>query len=237
MNKKIAVIMPTRSAGGIRNIPAQEAFASWKATTEGMSDFYYGVDFDDEHNYNIPEGALVLRNERLRLVPKLNKMCEALVDKYDYVYFLGDDHRFLTPGWESAWIADAEAAGGNAIYYGNDLLQKEALPTAVFMSTWIIKELGYMAPPCLQHMYADNFWKDLGKALSILRYYKDLIIEHKHHSARKSKVDSQYKEVAGLMDTDGRQYRKYLKAQFNLDVDMLRKKCALRLLGAGSTDV
>ena len=47
MNKRIAVIMPTRSAGGLRNASAQEAFASWKSTSEGLSDFYYGVDFDD----------------------------------------------------------------------------------------------------------------------------------------------------------------------------------------------
>ena len=233
--KNIAVIMPTRSAGGLRNASAQAAFSSWQKTTSGHSDFYYGMDTDDYHQYTVPADAKTLINERLRLVPKLNKMAEQLQDSYDYLLFIGDDHRFVTKGWEEVFISDADALGGVAILYGNDLLQGEALPTAVLVGTAITKALGYMAPPCIQHMYADNFWKDIGTALSIIKYYPEIIIEHRHFSVNKSKVDSQYREVAALHMGDKIAYQQYLANGFAADVAKMRKLCVSRSLGAGST--
>lgn len=234
--KRIAVIMPTRSAGGIRDSGAAAAAASWLATTSGQSDFYYGVDDDDFHNYEIPNYAKQLVNPRVRLVPKLNLMASQLQDNYDYLLFIGDDHRFVTPGWEEAFIRDGDALGGVAILYGNDLLQRKALPTAVFIGTAITKILGYMAPPCIQHMYADNFWKDLGEALSIIKYYPDIIIEHLHFSNGKAKVDNQYREVAALMGSDGAAYKQYIAKDFSADVEKVRAVCVLQSSVVGSTD-
>lgn len=225
--KKIAVIMPTRSAGGLRNAAAHAAFLSWQKTTSGNSDFYYGMDTDDYHQYVVPVGAKVLINDRLRLVPKLNKMAEALQADYKYLYFIGDDHRFLTAGWEERFLRDAEEMNGIAIMYGNDLLQGAALPTAVFISTAITTALGFMAPPCIQHMYADDFWKDLGTELKIIRYYPDIIVEHMHFSVKKSKSDSQYREVAALHRTDEIAYKKYRKDSFLADIERVRRLCGL----------
>jgi len=236
-SRKIAVIMPTRSAGGIRNSGAAAAAASWFATTSGLSDFYYGMDDDDLANYEVPSYAKQLVNPRVRLVPKLNLMAAQLQDQYDYLLFIGDDHRFVTPLWEEAFVRDGDALKGVAILYGNDLLQRQSLPTAVFIGTAITKALGYMAPPCIQHMYADNFWKDLGEALSIIKYYPDIIIEHLHFSNGKAQVDAQYREVAALMGSDEAAYRQYLAKDFATDVEKVRAVCALQSSGAGSTDV
>jgi hypothetical protein len=60
---------------------------------------------------------------------------------------------------------------GVGIAYGNDLLQSEKLPTAVCMTSNIIDALDYIVPPQLQHMYADNFWKDLGICTKIIKYF------------------------------------------------------------------
>jgi len=85
-------------------------------------------------------------------------------------------------------------------------------------------------------MYADNFWKDLGEALSIIKYYPDIIIEHLHFSNGKAKVDNQYREVAALMGSDGAAYKQYLAKDFAADVEKVRALCGLRLSGEGSTD-
>ena len=227
MMKKIAIITPTRSAGGIRNTAAQLAFASWQATTSGHSDFYYGMDTDDHHLYVVPAGAKTLINERLRLVPKLNRMAQQLQEEYKYLYFIGDDHRFVTAAWEERFLEDAEKTAGLTIMYGNDLLQGAALPTAVFISTAITAALGFMAPPCIQHMYADNFWKDLGSSLGVLKYYPDIIVEHMHFSVKKSKSDAQYREVAALHRSDEVAYKEYLKNTFSADIERVRKACGL----------
>jgi hypothetical protein len=227
MMKKIAIIMPTRSAGGIRNAAAMAAFDSWQKTTSGHSDFYYGLDTDDYQAYTVPAGARTTINERLRLVPKLNKMAEQLQDAYEYLFFIGDDHRFMTDGWEDRFLSDASSMGGIAIMYGNDMLQGAALPTAVFISTAITRALGFMAPGCIQHMYADNFWKDLGDALGILKYYPDIIVEHLHFSVKKSKPDAQYREVAALHRSDEAAYKQYLKNNSAADIERVRQKCGL----------
>ena len=108
--------------------------------------------------------------------------------------FCGDDHRPRTVGWDQAYL-DALREMGTGIVYGNDLLQGEALPTQVAMTSDIIRALGYMAPPDLVHMYADNWWRELGRRAGCLRYLPDVIVEHMHPVAGKADWDEGHKRV------------------------------------------
>ena len=56
------------------------------------------------------------------------------------------------------------------VYYGNDGYQGEILCTHAFISSNIIKTLGFMGPECLNHYYVDNFWMEMGKHLKCLKY-------------------------------------------------------------------
>lgn len=221
MEKKILIIVPSRSSGGIRNKNIPSLVSSWKETTSGFSDFLLGLDFDDEHYYHPRLQDIKYDiNENLNLVPKLNLISSKFIETYKYIFFLGDDHRFRTKNWEDIFISEADK-NLYSIYYGEDLKKENNLPTSVFISSNIIKKLGYFVPPCLKHMYADNFWLDLGKNVGCLKYFENVIIEHLHPSTKKSNLDAQYIRVDSYMSEDRKQYQNYLKNEFLEDLKKL----------------
>jgi hypothetical protein len=65
----------------------------------------------------------------------------------------------------------------------------------VVISSVIIRALGYMVPPGLEHLYLDDFWKRLGQDLGHLEYLPDVIIEHCHPNAGKATWDDGYERV------------------------------------------
>jgi len=219
--KKILIIVPSRSSNGSRTNNIEELRDSWIKTTTGNSDLLIGLDEDDEHHYPRLECVKYEVNKRLRMVGTLNLLANKYCAEYEYIVFLGDDHRFRTNDWESMFLNDTKEQK-YSIFYGNDLLQGANIPTAVFISSNIIKILGFMAPTNLVHMYADNFWLELGRALSCLKYYPNLIIEHMHPAANKAKTDVQYTEVDSFTNQDRNSFIHYMNTQFNNDVQKLK---------------
>lgn len=176
-------------------------------TRGGATDLLIAVDHDDPtlpayQALTLPWWAsLTVITPRLRLLPTLN-LVASTVDGYEALGFMGDDHRPRTPGWD-VYLAGALRANPG-VAYGNDLLQGAALATAAWLSYDIIRVLGFMAPPALTHLYADNFWLDLGHETS-LTYLDDVIIEHMHPSVGKGTWDDGYHEVnSAQMDTADR---------------------------------
>ena len=108
--------------------------------------------------------------------------------------FMGDDHLPRTEYWASQ-IVSALKETGSGIVYGNDLLQGEKLPTAAFMTSDIIRTLGWMVPPGLVHLYIDDTWRELGNAMGRLKYLPDVVIEHLHPAAGKAPRDAGYDEA------------------------------------------
>ena len=81
------------------------------------------------------------------------------------------------------------------IAYGNDLLQGGNLPTAVLMTRGIVEALRGMVQPKAKHLYLDNMWKKLGTDINALYYAENVVIEHMHPLAGKSKMDDNYARV------------------------------------------
>lgn len=129
--------------------------------------------------------------ERKGHIGSLNEWCMKAASRYSIVGQMGDDHLPRTKGWDQR-IRHALATPG--IAYGNDLFQSENLPTAVFMSAEVINAIGKFAPEGLWHLYADNYWRDLGLGAGCLRYLPDVIIEHLHPMAQKSAWDETYED-------------------------------------------
>lgn len=108
--------------------------------------------------------------------------------------FVGDDHRFRTPGWDVRFLETLLDRPG--FVYGNDLFWPQGeIPTQIFMSAPIVRALGWMGLPQCKHLYIDNAWMELGQATGSIRYYSDVIVEHMHPAANKSAWDDQYRLV------------------------------------------
>ena len=181
---------------------------------------------DDDVPYPLIDGVRYRTAPRRRMAPTLNDA--ALEEALDYgiIGFMGDDHLPRTPHWDWA-VRDAMEAQGGGIVYGNDLIQGQALPTAVFMSTDVIRVLGWMCLPGALHLYLDDTWLHLGRQLGRLKYLPDVVIEHLHPVGHTAEWDAGYREVNDdfMYAHDGSVFREWEANK--ADVDVARVKVAL----------
>lgn len=216
---KNLLIVPTRS----RPHKAIEFYEAFKEYTSSDTTLCFAIDDDDDSGYDqslFPDVVWEV-NERLRLGGTLNLVANKYCNDYDYLSFMGDDHRVRTSNWDQILTSDPIE---NLIAYGNDLIHGINLPTAVLMDSNIVKKLGHMSPPPLKHLYLDNYWLDLGQVLKSIRYYDDVIIEHMHYSVGKSDEDALYKELnsAHQFDQDQSAWINYRNNDFITDLEKLR---------------
>ena len=211
------VILPTRS----RPDKAEEAVALLKENSV-ISDICIAIDEDQSELYPRLDGVIYEVNPRLRMNGTLNLVANKYADKYETIFFLGDDHRVRTKGWDEL-LYEPIKQRGYGLSYGNDLLQGQNLPTAVMMSTNIIRILGYMSPPKLIHLYMDNFWLNIGQALQCIKYVREATIEHMHPLAGKADYDLQYQDVNSeeMYKKDRATYVEYIQSDLKHDLEKL----------------
>ena len=216
---RLLLIVPSRK----RPQSCDELLTAFEETAED-ADILFGLDDDDKSEYSsrVLEKASI--NPRLRMGGTLNLLATQNADKYEFLSFMGDDHRPRTQGWDRI-LSDAigERPG---VAYGDDLLQGANLPTAVTMSAEIVRRIGYMVPPVLVHMYMDNFWRDFGVKIGNLQYRADVVIEHMHYLAGKAINDLQYQEVnaSHVYEKDRIAYEDYEKTQMQTDVGLVLRR-------------
>jgi hypothetical protein len=209
------VIVPTRS----RPDKARECVSALKELST-ISDVMLGLDDDDAQKYldDKIDGVLYEVNPRLKMNGTLNLLSVKYADQYKTITFMGDDHFVRTKGWDKKLYQPIKKRG-YGLSYGNDLFQGQNLATAVMMSTNIIKELGFMAPKKLIHLYMDNFWMALGNILDCIDYHDNVIIEHMHYMNGKSQADAQYHEVnsSEVGNHDAQEFRRYMEEEMKDD--------------------
>jgi hypothetical protein len=102
-----------------------------------------------------------------------------------------DDEFIYSAGWDKRLT---EAAGTKYISHANDKWQsgKRIHCYATFGGD-LIREIGYWAIPGLWHWFFDDQFENIANNLNIVRYCEDVIGEHKHYLAGKTKKDDTYK--------------------------------------------
>jgi len=192
----LLVIVPSR--GRPDNIA--ELADAWQAT-DAAADLLVAVDIDDSELGRYQKAFLdyyprfqLVNGPRERLGPTLNRLAVQRAPNHFAIGFMGDDHRPRTEGWDVRMVETLREMG-TGLVYGNDLFQRENLPTAVFMTSDIVRTLGYMHPPGLIHLFLDNYWLGLGQALGRIRYLDDVVIEHVHPLAKTAEWDEGYREA------------------------------------------
>lgn len=211
--KEILIIVPSRSVNSNRAFNVNRFYTNWAYNSSGKSDLCIALDSDDEHNYPRISGVIYEVNDPMRMIPTLNTVARKYCNDYKYIAFFGDDHVIQTPGWEDKFIeylqpyADSDKV---AFAYGNDLLQGVRLPTAVVVTSALVRKTGYMVLPTLLHMYADNYWLKVGDVLGAIKYFPDVVFEHLHPDNGKAVRDEQYSDVARLVGYDESMYNTWL---------------------------
>jgi hypothetical protein len=140
-----------------------------------------------------------------------------LADSHPIVGFIGDDVRPRTPHWDELIAAAMPAIG---VVYGDDGHQGERMPTHPFIDSQIIRTLGFVAPPGVEHLYLDDFWKAVGVRLGTLTYLPDVVLEHMHPHAGKAAMDDGYAVVnSSPAYKSGRlAFARYMRDRFDADI-------------------
>lgn len=221
----LLIITPTR--GRPRN--ARALLDAWGPTATEGPRLLLAVDDDDPElagyrELELPACAELVVGPRGRLGPTLNRLAVERAPRHFAIGFMGDDHRPRTEGWDIALLA-ALREMGSGLAYGNDLIQGPNLPTAVVMTSDIVRALGYFSPPSLTHMYVDNAWLALGEALGRIRYLSDVVIEHLHPAGGTAPWDERYAEVNSREQygADETAFRKWLAEDFEGAVARVNK--------------
>jgi hypothetical protein len=221
MNKKILLIVPTRG----RPDKALELYKTF-IDNSSICDIVFGLDEDDEHNYERIDGVIYEVNPRVYAPQTMNIISKKYHNDYEYFAFMGDDHRIRTKNWDQILLEPIQNRG-YGFSYGDDLLQGEKLCTAVMFSTNIIKPLnGLMVLPVHEkkHLYADDFWMQVGLKLEAITYCPNVIIEHLHYSIGKSDMDTSYSETntPERYSIDGAEFEFYLHNHIDNDIAKIK---------------
>lgn len=224
----LLVIVPSR--GRPHNVAA--LLSAWADTATGAADLLVALDDDDPtrddyESLTLPwhwpgNPPLWTVGPRRRLVGTLNNVAALHASEYGSLGFLGDDHRPRSRAWDARFVECLSA--GTGVVYGNDLLQRERMPTAVALTSDIVSTLGYMVPPALVHLCADLVWLDWGTALGRITYLPDVILEHLHPAAGKATLDDGYRDAnsSERATADAAAYQAYRDGQLADDVAKLR---------------
>lgn len=217
----LIVFCPSRG----RPEAAAETLKSFLETrSDGDSELWFVVDSDDETRFDYPANHVWIADPPPGCMnAALGRAAFAPEFSNRSVYgFIGDDHRFRTPGWDRTLLAFAQEHPG--IYYGNDLYQKEALPTNWFVTESIREQFG-LGLSTLRHLFIDDYWKTLGEGAECLYYFPEMIIEHLHPAAGKAEWDESYRKVNSpdMYGHDGSAYHDWLNTMRDEDVRRLRE--------------
>lgn len=105
---------------------------------------------------------------------------------------LDDDHVPRTDRWPALLEA---AAGPWGLAYPNDGHQGAKMPTVCAWGSRLYDALHRMVPGALRHLYVDDYWRELGKALGLLTYLPDVLVEHMHPHAGKAAMTPRYEAI------------------------------------------
>ena len=220
----LTVLVPTR--GRVKS--ATRLLNAFRETVRADTELIFVISADDpthdDYYWALTQAggrAITVTVDRKGVVAPLNAAFNALSDSLGYaIGFMGDDHLPKTLGWDQYLLDDLKRMK-TGIAYGNDLLQGQAMATAVAMTTDVPKTLGYMTPPELGHFCGDLVWIDWGKGIDRLVYREDVFIEHLHPSHGKANVDHTYSLSKGLLTPDSDAYTTYKNLRLSDDLRAL----------------
>jgi hypothetical protein len=225
MARDLALVVPSR--GRPHNVA--RLIEAMNSTCRGDTSLILGIDEDDPAleqylNFSASECEIVvLDGLKGRLVDWLNILACSFVDQFKAIGHIGDDNVPRTVGWD---VRVMESLEDHMFCFGDDLdpgREPGSLSIHAFMRSEVIRRLGYMGPPSIQHMYVDPVWFAWGTATSI-EFLPDVVIEHMHYTVGgKAPFDESYAHSTGLIPEDCTRYNDYCEDPegMNADIDRL----------------
>lgn len=220
---ELALLVPSRA----RPHNIARLLDAMNRTCRADTTLIVGVDDCDPHltEYRSFNDCEVIVQPRRPLVHWLNDLAVPRAREYPFVGHIGDDNIPRTTGWDTMIIDSLQRQGDIGFCFGDDLDPGRApgsLCLTAFMTSEVVRRLGYMGPPRLNHMYVDPVWFAWGNATSI-EFLPDVILEHMHYTiAGKAPFDESYAHSTGLIPEDCGNYNDYCDDPEGLNADIVK---------------
>lgn len=169
------------------------------ATAATAVEVVFYLDFDDapSHAMAVELGMRgTVRHvigERIVLSDMWN--AAAAVASHQVLMMCGDDIVFRTPGWDKTVLDTFEQFPDRIVLvHGNDKLQHDNLATHPFLHRRWVETVGYFLPPGFSCDWSDSWLFEVATALGRVVYLPDVVTEHMHPVAGKSRLDDTHRE-------------------------------------------
>lgn len=132
---------------------------------------------EDYLGINYPEGATLILTEGRSMAAKVKEVWDRFIDM-DAVMLCNDDHYLKTPGWDQKILS--QVTGTNVLGTNDGWVAPRRLCGMTCFSTKVLKTVGWMFPPGIEHLFVDSAWEflcDYAKCGNILM---DIMVEHRH---------------------------------------------------------
>lgn len=160
-------------------------------------------------------------NPRMGLASWTNELVSLASPEWRYLVSIGDDMVPVARGWDQMLVDEMPPGGG--FTYPEDGRRND-IPECVMTTSEIVRALGWMAEPFLNHWYIDNVWRDLGTLTDSLRYVPWARVEHRHPNVKGGdKPDGTYTDAAKSYDTDLASYQRWRLKRMHADAATVRR--------------
>lgn len=220
--KDLAIVLPSK--GRPHNMT--RLLEAMEKTCEGDTTLIVGLDLDDPTRASYPQGPTYVVEDGLqrKVVQWINLLAVPRVKEYRFIGHFGDDCVPRTPGWD---VRLMEALEHTPLAFADDMEYGQrpagSLPTHIFMRSNVVRKLGYVGPPEIQHMYVDLAWFAWGNKTGIT-YLPDVQIEHMHFLEGKAIMDASYQLSRQLVNEDLGHLQTYVARRLNRDIRRISPK-------------
>jgi hypothetical protein len=189
----LVTLMPTRGR-------PEQAYKAWKSFEGSKANYGTNIawvldnddDASDRYVEHTKHAGLVGWGFTGNMVTRTNLAASLYTDTFDIIGWAADDQLVRTQGWDDA-ILDAFTDPKVGMVQTNDLHYGPDKAANIFVRADIVRSLGYLALPTVNHLYVDDAWVMLGKLSESLRYLEHVVIEHMHPVYNKGEWDDQYR--------------------------------------------
>lgn len=224
MKEKILWLCPSRK----RPDRLERLILSWKHTTSDLSDLLVIIDSDDDSYQELIKKYPEVKWEITKPVfgsflHLINSKAVTYANIYQFIGFMEDDIVFETAGYEIKFIEKLKELGQTGIVHSRDGVDKRKFISIPVVNSYIIKTLGWFAPPCLKSLWADNFWREMANHLGTYYKFEDIMIRHYHYS-KDATVEKD--QISNMVDSnygiDAENYKIYMESSFLEDMKKLK---------------
>lgn len=135
---------------------------------------------------------------------------------FDILVLLSDDMRPVVKGWDDIVRERMlnHFPDTDGVLWFNDGFRGHELNTLCILGRKYYRRFGYIYHPAYKSMWADNEFMEVAAGLKKQKYFRQVIIEHRHPGAGKAKYDDLYRRNDVPMGADGTTFRHRKAAGF-----------------------